>query len=164
MKEVSKRMTIKQIAKELDKSTQAIYARLKADNVPIESLKVPITGELTPDGETKIRAYYQTALSNSSQEIDNPDKQNSQLNGLLSEVDSLTTKLKTLTGELETANQTIARLTDDIQAARQTAADAQAQTAQALRLLDQQQQLQAQTLRALPQPRQGGLFARLFKR
>jgi len=51
-------MTIKQLAKELKVSPQAIYQRLQSRKVDVKKLTNPVTKELTSDGEYVIRQMY----------------------------------------------------------------------------------------------------------
>ena len=51
-------MTIKQIAKELKVSPQAIYQRLQSRKIDVKTLTHPVTKELTSEGEFVIRAMY----------------------------------------------------------------------------------------------------------
>ena len=52
-------MTIKQLAKELNVSPQAIYQRLQARKIDVKTLTHPVTKELTSDGEFVIRSMYE---------------------------------------------------------------------------------------------------------
>ena len=52
-------MTIKQLAKELKVSPQAIYQRLQARKIDVKTLTHPVTKELTSDGEFVIRSMYE---------------------------------------------------------------------------------------------------------
>ena len=52
-------MTIKQIAKELNVSPQAVYQRLQARKIDVKTLTHPVTKELTSDGEFVIRSMYE---------------------------------------------------------------------------------------------------------
>ena len=51
-------MTIKQLAKELKVSPQAIYQRLQSRKIDVKKLTNPVTKELTSDGEFVIRQMY----------------------------------------------------------------------------------------------------------
>ena len=51
-------MTIKQLAKELKVSPQAVYQRLQARKIDVKTLTHPVTKELTSDGEFVIRSMY----------------------------------------------------------------------------------------------------------
>ena len=52
-------MTIKQLAKELKVSPQAVYQRLQARKIDVKTLTHPVTKELTSDGEFVIRSMYE---------------------------------------------------------------------------------------------------------
>ena len=54
-------MTVKQLAKELNVSPQAVYQRLQARKIDIKTLTHPVTKELTSDGEFVIRSMYEQA-------------------------------------------------------------------------------------------------------
>lgn len=51
-------MTIKQLAKELNVSPQAVYQRLQSRKIDVKKLTNPATKELTSDGEFVIRQMY----------------------------------------------------------------------------------------------------------
>ncbi len=51
-------MTIKDIAAAAGLSHQAIYKRLKARGVKLESIKIKGTGELTAEGEALMREIF----------------------------------------------------------------------------------------------------------
>ena len=51
-------MTIKELAKELGRSHQAIYKRLKTAGITLEELQEPGTGQLTEEGEKRLRSMY----------------------------------------------------------------------------------------------------------
>lgn len=51
-------MTIKQLAKELKVSPQAVYQRLQSRKIDVKTLTHPVTKELTSDGEYVIRQMY----------------------------------------------------------------------------------------------------------
>lgn len=51
-------MTIKQLAKELKVSPQAVYQRLQTRKIDVKTLTHPVTKELTSDGEFVIRSMY----------------------------------------------------------------------------------------------------------
>ena len=51
-------MTIKQLAKELKVSPQAVYQRLQSRKIDVKTLTHPVTKELTSDGEFVIRTMY----------------------------------------------------------------------------------------------------------
>jgi len=56
-------MTIKQLAKELKVSPQAVYQRLQARKIDVKSLTHPVTKELTSDGEFVIRTMYDQGIN-----------------------------------------------------------------------------------------------------
>ena len=59
-------MTIKQLAKELKVSPQAIYQRLQTRKIDVKGLTNPVTKELTSDGEYVIRQMYSQEINQGS--------------------------------------------------------------------------------------------------
>lgn len=51
-------MTIKEFSKELGISTQAVYQRIKAAGIPLDSLKEPGSQELSEDGRKQLAQLF----------------------------------------------------------------------------------------------------------
>ena len=61
-------MTIKQLAKELKVSPQAIYQRLQSHKIDVKTLTHPVTKELTSDGEFVVRSMYNQEIKQGSKQ------------------------------------------------------------------------------------------------
>jgi AcrR family transcriptional regulator len=82
-------MTVRQLAKELKVSPQAIYQRLQARKIDIKTLTNPVTKELTTDGEFVIRTMYEQEHNQSLTEKQSRQDQEKELEELRKQVASL---------------------------------------------------------------------------
>ena len=98
-------MTIKEAAAKYNVTVQAIYSRLKANNISVESLKEPGKTELSADGEAVLNKLY------SSNEGEKPESYKSMCERLQARVYELE---KSETALLEKVNN----LSSEIQALR----------------------------------------------
>lgn len=112
-------MTIKELAKELGISTQAIYQRLKAADIRLDEIKQGKTPELTDDGAAQIRTMFTKTA----------DKQTNDTTGALQALQLENSLLKARIEELTADRDRWAAMAA---AAQQTAQQAQALTLQAL--------------------------------
>ena len=85
-------MTIKQIAKELNVSPQAVYQRLQARKIDVKTLTHPVTKELTSDGEFVIRSMYEQDKKQSLTEKQSRQDDQKELEELRKQVSSLIEK------------------------------------------------------------------------
>lgn len=123
-------MTIKEFAKQQSISPQAVYQRLKAAGIPIDSIREGKTSELTPDGLEKLSSLF-------LKPVENPVKEETvsmnQFKALQLENEFLKKRIEELTADRD-------RWAAQAEAAQQTAQQAQA--------------LNMANLKALPAPRQ----------
>ena len=127
-------MTIKEFAKQQSISPQAVYQRLKAAGIPIDSIREGKTSELTPDGLEKLSSLF---LKPVEKAVENPVKEETvsmnQFKDLQLENEFLKKRIEELTADRD-------RWAAQAEAAQQTAQQAQA--------------LNMANLKALPAPRQ----------
>lgn len=121
-------MNIKEVAQLTGLSHQAVYKKIKANGFILENLKDKATGQLTPDGEAKIRELF-----NISDTARAPDATE-----LTTKVAELTTEVEKLRNQVATMETRITELTEERDYLRMT--------------LERSQQLQAATLAKLPIP------------
>lgn len=118
-------MTVKQLAKELKVSPQAIYQRLQAKKIDIKKLTDPITKELSPDGEYVIRSMYSQENSkalagNQSRQDDNSkelEELRKQVKELIEKNSTLEKRVEEVIGERESfreAMQTSQRMQEQM--------------------------------------------------
>ena len=99
-------MTIKQLAKELKVSPQAIYQRLQNRKIDVKNLTNPVTKELTSDGEYVIRQMYSQENNQGSNQAvtekqTTQDKDAKELEELRKQVASLIEKNSSLEKRVE---------------------------------------------------------------
>ncbi|MGN1119528.1 MAG: hypothetical protein ACI4Q4_04165 [Oscillospiraceae bacterium] len=123
-------MTIKEFAKQQSISPQAVYQRLKAAGIPIDSIREGKTSELTPDGLEKLSSLFLKPVENSAKE---ETVSINQFKALQLENEFLKNRIEELTADRD-------RWAAQAEAAQQTAQQAQA--------------LNMANLKALPAPRQ----------
>jgi len=86
-------MTIKQLAKELKVSPQAVYQRLQTRKIDVKTLTHPVTKELTSEGEFVIRAMYeQENKQGSRQDLSENQSSTKELEELRKQVSDLIEK------------------------------------------------------------------------
>ena len=117
-------MTIRDIAQQTGLTHQAVYKRLKANGVTLDTLKDKQTGQFTPEGEAVIRDLF--ALANTANATD------------ATEVARLTTQVAELTTEVEKLRNQVATLENERDFLRVT--------------LEREQQLHGITLTKIPTP------------
>ena len=121
-------MTIKQLAKELKVSPQAIYQRLQARKIDVKTLTHPVTKELTSDGEFVIRSMYeqdskQPLTEKQSRQDDKKELEElrKQVASLIEKNTSLEKRVEEVVGEREAfreAMQTAQRMQEQIEIGR----------------------------------------------
>ena len=94
-------MTIKQIAKELNVSPQAVYQRLQARKIDVKTLTHPVTKELTSDGEFVIRSMYDQDNKQALTEKQSRQDDQKELEELRKQVASLIEKNSSLEKRVE---------------------------------------------------------------
>lgn len=119
-------MTIKEFAKKQSISTQAVYQRIKAAGIQLDSLKQGKTAELTPEGLETLSSLFTKPVEEA--------------------VNESSSKLTALQLENDFLKQRIEELTTDRDKWQQMAEQAQTIAAQA-------QALNMANLKALPAPR-----------
>ena len=117
-------MTIRDIAQRTGLTHQAIYKRIKAHGVALDTLKDKSTGQFTPEGEALILELF--ALASTATEAD------------ATEVARLTTQVAELTTEVEKLRNQVATLENERDFLRVT--------------LEREQQLHGITLTKIPTP------------
>ena len=125
-------MTIKDIAAAAGLSHQAIYKRLKARGVKLESIKIKGTGELTAEGEALMREIFNLK---DQQEEAAPPPPAAEEKAAPAEVESEVEKLR---NQVETLEQREKALTEERDFLRLS--------------LERSQQLQAITAQKIPNP------------
>jgi predicted nucleic acid-binding Zn-ribbon protein len=123
-------MTIKDIAQRMGVTPQAIYKRLKAQNIVLDDLKDSKTGHFTAEGEARIQELFAQASPAAA-----PDS---------AEVEVLTTRVEELTTEVERLTTKVAELTTKVESL-ESERDFLRST------LEREQQLHGITLTKLPQ-------------
>ena len=94
-------MTIKQLAKELNVSPQAVYQRLQSRKIDVKTLTHPVTKELTSDGEFVIRSMYDQENKQALTEKQSRQEEQKELEELRKQVASLIEKNSTLEKRVE---------------------------------------------------------------
>lgn len=94
-------MTIKQLAKELKVSPQAIYQRLQARKIDVKTLTHPVTKELTSDGEFVIRSMYEQDSKQALTEKQSSQDEKKELEELRKQIASLIEKNSSLEKRVE---------------------------------------------------------------
>ena len=94
-------MTIKQLAKELKVSPQAIYQRLQARKIDVKTLTHPVTKELTSDGEFVIRSMYEQDNKQALTENQSRQDEKKELEELRKQVATLIEKNSSLEKRVE---------------------------------------------------------------
>ena len=139
-------MTIKEIAAAAGLSHQAVYKRLKARGVKLESIKIKGTGELTEEGEALVREIF--SLKDQQQEAAPPPpaaEEKAAPAEVESEVEKLRNQVERLNLEVEKLRNQVATLEDKEKALTEER--------DFLRLsLERSQQLQAITAQKIPNP------------
>lgn len=120
-------MTVKEVAQLTGLTHQAIYKRLKAHGVKLETLKDKATGQFTPEGERVIMELFT---------IDAPEAPEKTADA--TEVEKLTTRVAELTTEVEKLRNQVATLEDERNYLRGA--------------LEREQQLTGMTITKLPTP------------
>lgn len=92
-------MTIKEVAQRTGLTHQAIYKRLKAHDLKLETLKDKATGQFTPEGEAVIIELF---------DLSAPEKPTGNTDATV--VEKLTTKVAELTTEVEKLRNQVAAL------------------------------------------------------
>lgn len=102
-------MTIKELAKELKVSPQAVYQRLQTRKIDVKTLTHPVTKELTSEGEFVIRSMYDQEISKALTENQSrPDNEKEleelrkQVKDLIEKNSSLEKRVEELTRDRET--------------------------------------------------------------
>jgi Mn-dependent DtxR family transcriptional regulator len=127
-------MTVKQLAKELNVSPQAVYQRLQKNKIDVKTLTHPVTKELTTDGEFVIRSMYNQDDSKALTE-----KQSSQVNQ-----DKELEELRKQVKELIEKNSTLEKRVEEVIGEREAFREA----------MQTSQRMQEQMLnRFLPEPK-----------
>lgn len=117
-------MTIREVAQLTGLSHQAIYKRLKAHGVKLETLKDKATGQFTPEGEAAILELFN---------LDKPVEKE-----VATDVEKLRNRITELENEVEKLRNQVATLEDERNFLRQT--------------VEREQQLQGMALSKLPTP------------
>lgn len=94
-------MTIKQLAKELNVSPQAIYQRLQSKKIDVKTLTHPVTKELTSDGEFVVRSMYEQSNSKALTEKQSRQEDKIELEELRKQVAALIEKNTSLEKRVE---------------------------------------------------------------
>ena len=94
-------MTIKQLAKELNVSPQAIYQRLQSKKIDVKTLTHPVTKELTSDGEFVVRSMYEQGNSKALTEKQSRQEDKIELEELRKQVAALIEKNTSLEKRVE---------------------------------------------------------------
>ena len=109
-------MTVKEVAQRTGLTNQAIYKRIKAKGVALETIKDRKTGQFTPDGERLIVELFNLAdapepVTNRSEKADNGEveKLTTRVAELTTEVEKLTTRVELLTSERDNLRATLER-------------------------------------------------------
>lgn len=139
-------MTIKDIAAAAGLSHQAIYKRLKARGVRLETLKDKKTGELTEEGEALIKEIFslqdeqETAAPPppAAAEKEAPAEVESEVERLRNQVERLNIEVERLRNQVATLEEREKALTDERDFLRLS--------------LERSQQLQAITAQKIPNP------------
>ena len=118
-------MTIKEVAQRTGLTHQAIYKRLKAHGVKLETLKDKATGHFTPEGEAVIMELFA---------IDAPEKPAEKADPT----------------EVEKLRNQVAELTTEVERLRNQVATVESERDYLRGALEREQQLQAMTLTKLP--------------
>lgn len=116
-------MTINEVAQRFGVSHQAVYKRIKANGLKLETLKDKKTGQLTPEGEAAVLDLF---------------PQNEAPPPVATEVERLTTEVEKLRNQVESLDNQLKIITEERDFLRTT--------------LEHSQQLQAATLAKLPTP------------
>lgn len=124
-------MTVKEVAQLTGLSHQAIYKRLKAHGVKLETLKDKETGQFTPDGEAVILELFGI-----KQGADGPEKAEEMPDK--TEVERLRNQVAELSTEVEKLRNQVASLEDERNFLRGA--------------LEREQQLTGMTITKLPTP------------
>ena len=135
-------MTIKEVAQRTGLTHQAIYKRLKAHGVKLETLKDKVTGQFTPEGEAVIAELFgveareeareatrETARETAQKPVEKTDA---------TEVEKLRNQVAELTTEVEKLRNQVATLESERDFLRVT--------------LEREQQLHGLTIAKLPTP------------
>jgi len=120
-------MTIKEVAQRTGLTHQAIYKRLKAHGVKLETLKDKATGQFTPEGERVIMELFT---------IDAPETPEKTADA--TEVEKLRNQVAELTTEVEKLRNQVATLEDERNYLRGA--------------LEREQQLTGMTITKIPTP------------
>lgn len=138
-------MTIKDIAAAAGLSHQAIYKRLKARGVKLESIKIKGTGELTEEGEALLREIFslkdqqeEAAPPPPAAEKEAPAEVESEVEKLRNQVEKLRAEVEKLRNQVATLEDKEKALTDERDFLRLS--------------LERSQQLQAITAQKIPNP------------
>ena len=122
-------MNIKDVAQLTGFSHQAIYKKIKANGLALETLKDKDTGQFTPEGEAKIKALFN---------IETVKKEDA--TELKTKVAELTTEVEKLRNQVATMEDQITTLTEERNFLRMT--------------LERSQHLEAAAIAKLPTPPQ----------
>ena len=139
-------MTIKDIAAAAGLSHQAIYKRLKARGVKLESIKIKGTGELTEEGEALIKELFSIKDQQeeaappppAAEEKAAPAEVESEVEKLRNQVAGLNLEVEKLRNQVENMEQREKALTEERDFLRLS--------------LERSQQLQAITAQKIPNP------------
>ena len=105
-------MTVKEVAQQTGLTNAAIYKRLKAKGIKLDTVKDKQTGQFTPDGERLIIELFRLDKPKSPPQkaVDNQvEKLTTRVAELTTEVEKLTTKVEMLTSERDNLRATLER-------------------------------------------------------
>ena len=133
-------MTVKEVAQLTGLTHQAIYKRLKAHGVRIDTIKNRTTGQLTEDGEAIIRELFgiSPAVSPATEETDTPAEEKPVEKPVANDVAELRNQVAELQNEVEKLRNQVATLENERDFLRLT--------------LEREQQLHGLTISKLPTP------------
>lgn len=105
-------MTIKEVAQLTGLSHQAIYKKLKARGLKVETLKNKETGQLTEDGERTIRELFNLSTSAPEPVATEVEKLTTENEKLRNQVANLEKRVEELTGERDFLRRTLDTTTE----------------------------------------------------
>lgn len=135
-------MTVRDVIQKTGLSATAVYKKIKAHGMSLESLKDKETGQFTPDAEKKITELFNLGKNDPSgveNQVEKVDNQTPEVEKkFTTEVEKLKTRVAELTTEVEKLNAQIAVIASERDYLRQT--------------LEREQQLHGLALSKLPSP------------
>ena len=109
-------MTIKDVAQQTNLTNAAIYKRIKAKGIALDTIKDKKTGQFTPEGEKLIFELFnlenapEKAEERQETPVDNQvEKLTTRVAELTTEVEKLTTRVELLTSERDNLRATLER-------------------------------------------------------